>query len=148
MFYDEVLAQVCEQSPEFERMRLSLACVVQGTAEQAAEFCGQHEAERLCIADPEKRSYRAMGLGRATWKELLLPSEDMKQRNTQAREAGRTASLRGTFQKHSDWMLLPGAALVAPGGRVLWLHRGAHPGDLPSAIDMLILARERLRAQS
>lgn len=129
-------------------MRLPVACVVQGTAEQAAEFCGRHDVERLCVADPEKRSYRAMGLGQATWKELLLPSEDLKKRNAEARGAGRTASLRGTFQKHSDWMQLPGAALVAPGGRILWLHRGAHAGDLPSAIELLMLARERLRAQS
>jgi len=46
---------------------------------------------------------------------------------------------------HCDIFLLSGAALVAKGGKILWLHRGAHPGDLPSADGLLDRVRQNLQ---
>lgn len=123
--------QLREKLPEIESHGARLACVVQGTAEEAARFCGRHGLAECAIPDPEKESFRAMGLGRCKVTDLLLPSDELKMRRAEAAALGCGISLRGTFQAHSDILQLPGAALVARGGRILWLHRGAHPADLP-----------------
>ena len=34
--------------------------------------------------------------------------------------------------------------IVARGGKILWLHRGAHPGDLPSADELVDRVRRNL----
>jgi len=126
-----------EKQSEFERRGVALACVVQGTAEEAARFCGRHGVEALCIPDPQKESYRALGLGRASLRELIFPSDDLKRRRAEAKQAGCSNKLEGARQKHSDILQLPGAALVAEGGMVLWLHRGRHTGDVPLADELL-----------
>ena len=122
-----------ETQSQFEKRGVALACVVQGTAEEAARFCGRHGVESLCIPDPEKESYRALGLGRASLREILFASPDFKRRRAEAKQAGCSNKLEGARQKHSDIFQLSGAALVAAGGTILWLHRGRHTGDLPSA---------------
>ena len=126
-----------EKRSEFGRRGVALACVVQGTAEEAARFCGRHGVESLCIPDPRKESYRALGLGRASLKELLFPSDDLKRRRAEAKQAGCSNKLEGASQKHSDIFQLPGAAFIAAGGTILWLHRSKHTGDLPSADGLL-----------
>jgi len=135
-----------EKRSEFERRGIALACVVQGTAEEAARFCGRHGVESLCIPDPQKESYRALGLGRASLRELLFASPHLKRRRAEAKQAGCSNKLEGARQKHSDIFQLPGAALVAPGGTVLWLHRGKHTGDLPLPDELLEIVRGFLPA--
>ena len=126
-----------EKQAEFEKRGVALACIVQGTAEEAARFCGRHGVEAICIPDPEKASYKAMGFGRASLKELLFATPDLKRRRAEAKAAGCSNKLEGARQKHSDIFQLPGAALVAPGGVVLWLHRGKHTGDLPLPAELM-----------
>ncbi len=129
--------QLHEKLAEFEKRGVGLACVVQGTAEEAERFCGRHQLASQCVPDPGRESYRAMGFPRARWRNLLLPSREVLRHRSRAKEAGCGVSLSGTFQKHSDVRQLPGAALVAPGGRIVWLHRSAHVADLPSADELL-----------
>jgi len=131
-----------EKQSEFERRGVALACVVQGTAEEAARFCGRYGVESLCIPDPNKESYRALGLGRASVWELIFPSDDLKRRRTEAKQAGCSNKLEGARQKHSDIFQLSGAALVAERGTILWLHRSKHTGDLPSADGLLEIVRK------
>ena len=126
-----------EKQGEFEKRGVALACVVQGTADEAARFCGRHGVEALCIPDPQKESYRALGLGRASLRELIFPSDDLKRRRAEAKQAGCSNKLEGARQKHSDVFQLSGAALMATGGTILWLHRAKHTGDLPSADGLL-----------
>jgi hypothetical protein len=137
---------VREQRSGIDAAGLAVACVVQGTADDVRRFCGRHGIEALCVPDPDKASYRAMGLERTSWGALLRPSSDLKRRRGEARASGCGVSLSGTFRRHSDVLQLPGAALVARGGEILWLHRGTHPGDLPPIARLLEVARERLRA--
>ena len=126
-----------EKAGEFEKRGVALTCVVQGTAEEAARFCGRHGVEALCIPDPRRESYAALGLGRASWREILFASADLKRRRAEAKRAGCSNNLTGARQKHSDILQLSGAALMAAGGTILWLHRSRHTGDLPSADELL-----------
>jgi hypothetical protein len=78
-----------------------------------------------------------MGLERTRWLNIIFASPAERWHRARAKQQGCTVSLEGAFQKHSDILQLPGAALVAKGGEILWLHRGASTGDLPTANDLL-----------
>lgn len=85
-----------------------------------------------------------MGFGRTSWKAMIFPSGDLKRRRAEAKQAGCSVSVQGSFQKHSDILQLPGAALMARGGRILWLHRGQHTGDLPSLAELIDVVKSHL----
>jgi hypothetical protein len=133
-----------ETLPQFSERGIRIGCVVQGTAEEASRFCGRHGVEAVCIPDPKRDSYRAMGLERTSWWNILFPSAEGKRRRAAAKAAGCSISMEGTFQKHSDVLQLPGAALFAKGGKILWLHRGSSPSDLPSPAALLAEVTRRL----
>jgi predicted amidohydrolase len=61
----------------------------------------------------------------------------LRRRRKEASAAGCSVSLSGTLQKHSDILQLPGAALIARGGEIIWVYRGTHPGDLPPPHELL-----------
>jgi hypothetical protein len=137
----ESLTQLREKLPEFEKLKVGLACVVQGTAAEAAEICGQYRMAEKCVPDPEKESYKRLGLDRTTLGAMVFASGELRARRKENRAAGFSVSLKKSFLPHCDIFLLPGAALVARGGKILWLHHGAHPADLHSADELLEKAR-------
>jgi len=100
----------------------------------------------VCIPDPKRESYCAMGLERTNWWSILFPTPEGRKRRAAAKAAGFPVSLRGTLQKHSDILQLPGAAFVAQGGRILWLHRGSSPANLPTSAELLEIAQRELTA--
>jgi hypothetical protein len=127
-----------ETQPKLAERGVALACIVQARPGELRALCG---AELDCIADPAHESHGAMGLGRMSfWK--LFTSLELYRRRTQASAQGFKQSWSRTFARESDTLLVPGAALVARGGRILWLYRGEHAGDLPAADDLLAVASE------
>jgi len=135
-----------ETLPQFDVRGIRVACIVQGTAEEMGKFCGRHGVASVCIPDPKRESYRAMGLERTDWWSILFPTPEGRRRRAAAKAAGFPISFKGTIQKHSDVLQLPGAALVARGGRIQWVHRGSSPSDLPSPTQLLHTAQELLSA--
>lgn len=133
----ESLTQLREKLPEFKRHGVRLACIVQGTAAEAGEICGAYGMAGNCIPDPEKQSYANMGLDRTTLRAMVFASPELRQKRKENRAAGFSVSLKKSFMPHCDIYLLPGAALVARDGKILWLHRGKNPGDLPPADALL-----------
>jgi len=133
-----------ETLPQFEERGIRIGCIVQGTAQEMARFCGRHGVASVCIPDPKRESYRAMGLERTDWWSILFPTPEGRRRRTAAKAAGFPISFKGTIQKHSDVLQLPGAALVAQGGRIQWIHRATSPSDLPSPSQLLQTAQQPL----
>lgn len=127
-----------ETQPKLSERGVRLACIVQARPAELRKLCG---AELHCIADPSHASYAAMGLGRTSvWR--LFTTLELYRRRAAASRAGFRQGWRRTFARESDTLLLPGAALIARGGRILWLYRGEHPGDLPAADNLLAVASE------
>ena len=83
-----------------------------------------------------------MGFSRARWWDIVFGSAELKRRRREALAAGCSNNVEGTRQTHSDVLQLPGAALVAQGGKILWLHRGKHTGDLPLTPALLEIVRQ------
>jgi peroxiredoxin len=111
-----------------------VVAIGQGTADEAARVCEQIGISFPCLGDPEKTSYRAFGLRRAGWREIVL--EPMRAGN-EAVKKGYRVSIRGSLMPHSDWFQLPGVAIVDRAGIVRWLHRAQHSGDIPAPATVL-----------
>ena len=104
-----------EKLPEFEKLSVRLACIVQGNGKDAAELCGPFGLTANCVPDPKSESYQKLGLDRTTWMELLRPSHELRRRRKENRDAGFSIHFKRSFRGTCDILLLPGAALVAAG---------------------------------
>ncbi len=70
----EMIETLAGISTEMESNGLSLVVVTQGTPEEAKVFCSDHAPGVTCLADPERKAYRAYGLERANfWQVFLSP---------------------------------------------------------------------------
>ena len=110
-----------------------------GPQAKADEFCGPYGPAARCIGDPDRASYRAMGLENFSFLKMFTDLGLMRRR-AENRAAGFSQDWAAT--KLSDAAQLPGAALVDADGVLRWIHRGSHPGDLPPMRAMLERARE------
>ena len=122
---------------EVSRVRVLGAQVVaigQGTAAEAGRICGRMGIDFPCLGDPEKTSYRAYGLRRAGWREIIL---DPMREGSAAMKAGYKVSIAGSLMRHSDWFQLPGVAIVDTDGIVRWLHQAQHSGDIPAPLTVV-----------
>jgi hypothetical protein len=115
--------------PAVEARGAQVVAIGQGTPDETARVCGQMGVTFPCLGDPEKTAYRAYGLGRGGWREILL---DPMRAGNEAVRKGYRVSIRGSLMPHSDWFQLPGVAIVDRAGVVRWLHRARHSGDVPA----------------
>ncbi len=68
----EMVDELVVAAPSIQEKNLALAIVTQGTPEQAMDFCKQRAPGLLCLADPERKAYKAYGLERASlWQTFL-----------------------------------------------------------------------------
>ena len=111
-----------------------VVAIGQGTADEAGRICAQMGVDYPCLGDPEKASYRAYGLRRAGWREIIL---DPMREGSEAMKKGYKVSIRGSLMRHSDWFQLPGVAIVDREGVLRYLHRARHSGDIPAPAAVL-----------
>lgn len=130
-----------ESEAAFESAGIAVRFMVIGTADEAREFCGRFGDPSRCLPDPEKISYRAMGFGDYNLFRLFTDKALIARRN-ENRAAGFKQDWGAT--KLRNGAQLPGAAVFDASGEIRWVHRGAHPGDLPPMRQMLEEARRAL----
>ena len=120
--------------PAVEARGAQVVAIGQGTAAEAADVCRRMGVGYPCLGDPEKASYRAYGLPRGGWREILL---DPILAGNRAVRQGHRVSIGGSLMAHSDWFQLPGVAIVDRAGVVRFLHRARHSGDVPAPAAVL-----------
>lgn len=70
----EMLSQLMNARGEIERAGLTLVVVTQGMPSEAKKFCNEHAPHTICLADPERKSYRSFGLARGNvWQVFIAP---------------------------------------------------------------------------
>lgn len=70
----EMLDHILRARADIERAGLRIVAVTQGKPSEAAAFCKERAPGIICLADPERRAYRAYGLGRGNmWQVYLSP---------------------------------------------------------------------------
>jgi peroxiredoxin len=68
----EMLDEIVAGRDRIEKSGLEIAIIMQGTPEATAEFSRQFAPGLRCLADPERRAYRAYGLARGNLFQTFL----------------------------------------------------------------------------
>jgi peroxiredoxin len=122
------LVEVQRNHRMFQDVGAQVVAVAQGTAQEAEEFRRRLGIPFPCLGDPERESYGSYGLSRGGWKEIVL---DLIRTGNLAPSPGKMISVSGSFRPHGDWFQLPGVAIVDRHGKLRYLYRSRHAGDLP-----------------
>lgn len=131
-FCREHTAQLHRDAARFEAMGVAVALISVAGAEDTAAFCAERRLAPpfLCLSDPEKRAYRAYGLGRGTNSELFAP---------QVIRRGFQAALHGHFQgmPKGDPFQMPGVFIVDRSGIIRYAHKYRDASNNPSNEELL-----------
>jgi hypothetical protein len=127
-FYQEAKLKLPALQRRLGEHGIDLACVVQGTKEEAGVFWPFPEIGY--IPDPEKESYKLIGLERTSLLKIFCPDRELKARRAEVSAMGCAVDRKGTTSRSSDVLQLPGLALIDADRKILWLHRGKSTGDL------------------
>jgi peroxiredoxin len=68
----DMLDMLVDAQPDLNHRGMRLATVMHATPAEAKAFAAVRAPGLLCLADPERKAYRAYGLGRGTMRQTLL----------------------------------------------------------------------------
>ena len=111
----EMLYQLGQLKPELAEKGLSLAVVTQGKPEETKAFCGERIPEVTCLSDPERKAYRAYGLGRGKLRQTVLSWRVMRSNSRLAKSKGWKPDLPPEGQ---DAFQMSGLFIIGPDGRI------------------------------
>ncbi len=121
--FDHV-ARIRERFEELTAAGIRTVAVTMGDAAQAAKFRESRKLHCEVLADPGLKAYAAYGLEKGGVIRIAGP---------QMWWAGLKSVVRyGAARPVGDIWQMPGAFLVAKGGKLLYAHRAANSGDLES----------------
>jgi AhpC/TSA antioxidant enzyme len=131
-----------EVDDDFARAGISVRFMTIGSQAKADDYCARHNGGAICIGDPDKHTYAAMGLSDFDLTKLMTTPALLERRNE-----NQAAGFRQDWAATLIWDAAqnPGAAILDRDGVVRWLHRGEHPGDLPPLREMLAQAQAVIR---
>jgi peroxiredoxin len=130
----EMVDHLVVASPEFKDKNLSLVIVTQGTPEAAKAFCTERAPGVTCLADPERKAYRAYGLERANIWQSFLSLNVLRSNRRLKRERGWNPDRPPAGQ---DAMQMAGTFIIAPDGRIRLPYYYDDIADHPS-VDLLL----------
>ena len=120
-----------------QRERLAVRVVVVGFAEPLSLRAYQQRqgiGQLLVLADPDRRAYRAFGLGRGRFARVWLDPR------VWARYLRLILAGARPEPAHEDPLQLGGDALIDADGRITWIYRSRGPEDRPT-ISQIAAAR-------
>jgi hypothetical protein len=129
---------VANRIDEVRSLGINVAAVSMSRPDVLAQYVAKRPSPVPILADPERKVYAALGLGRTTWARLLRP-----------RIAWRYLKLIAGGERvrrvpeGEDPLQTGGDFLVSRDGRVLWAYRSEDPTDRPSIDELLAVARDR-----
>lgn len=119
---------------EFEARGAQLVAVGQGSEEEAGRYCAEYASGFPCLGDPDRTSYKHLGLERGDWWTTVV-----KPFFTDTRESVRlvrSADLAASQLDASDVLQLGGVAIVDREGVLRYLHVAKTTADLPPNEEM------------
>jgi peroxiredoxin len=124
--------QLHRSKAQFENNGFQVVLVGLGTFDQAEAFKKQFSLSFPIICDPEKKLYRAYGLGRGSVVSMASPALLLKGLKTLSR-----GHIPGVPQ--GDVMQMPGVFLIDTYGNIRYAHYSKDPSDNPSIETLLAL---------
>jgi hypothetical protein len=122
-----------EHRTEIEDLDARLVVVGTGAGFQARRLMDQGLPFE-CLVDPEARLYRALGIGRVSWRAALLPATYLNYWRGW-RRGGRQHEVTG------DPRRLSGVAVFDAGQRLRWRYVARTIGDYPPVTSLLTALR-------
>jgi peroxiredoxin len=111
----EMLDQFAQLKPELEKRGLSLAVITQGNPDETRAFCEERIPGVICLSDPERKAYRAYGLGRGRLNQTVLSLRVMRSNRDLQKRKGWKPELP---PKGQDAMQLAGTFIIGSDGRI------------------------------
>jgi peroxiredoxin len=111
----ELLYQLEQLNPELTEKGLSLVVVTQGKPEETKAFCGERIPGVTCLSDPERKAYRAYGLGRGKLRQTVLSWRVMRSNSRLSKSKGWKPELPPEGQ---DSFQMSGLFIIGPDGRI------------------------------
>jgi peroxiredoxin len=130
----EMVDQLVAAAPAIHAKGLALAIVTQGTPEQALVFCQERAPGLLCLADPERKAYKAYGLERASLWQTFLSLNVWRSNQRLKQRRGWNVEWP---PKGQDAMQMAGLFVIAPDGRIRLPYYYDDIADHPST-DLLL----------
>lgn len=130
----ELVEQLVAAHMDLRAKNLAVAIVTQGIVADAKVFCEQRAPGFLCLADPERKSYRAYGLERASLWQSFLSMNVWRSNLRLKRERGWKTELPPTGQ---DALQMAGLFVISTDGRVRLPYYYDDIADHPS-VDLLL----------
>lgn len=129
----EMLSELVDGQDQIRKNGLSIAVITQGTPESTKLFATQFAPGLLCLADPERKAYKAYGLERGTLFQTFL--------NLKVLLAVRNSQKRGYKieppPQGQDAMQMSGSFIINPEGRILLPYYYDNIADHPK-LDLLL----------
>lgn len=113
----------------YHQRGIAVAAVGQGSGEEAGRFCARFGATLPCVGDPERRSYRTLGLTRGGFWKVM--GRGLLTRPVDSLQKIASADYEGARLASSDVWQLGGVALFDAAGRLRRLHVADDPSDIP-----------------
>jgi len=126
--------QVQESLGEYRSRGASVTAIGQGTGDEAAHYAEKWGVDFPILGDPEGAAYTAYGMHRGNWWTVLFRALLTKPIESMGRIF--EADLAGAQLAATDVLRLGGVAIVAPDGRLRFLHRAQEPDDIPPESDV------------
>jgi peroxiredoxin len=130
---------VAEHYSEFQELGVGVVAVSMSRPEGVARYLAERTLPFPLLADPERKAYAALGLGRTTWTRIARPG--VLWRYTKLVAGG--AKVR-RVPEGEDPLQTGGDFLVDADRRLLWAHTSPDPTARPAVRDLLAAARKYL----
>ena len=130
----EMVDMLAKAAPEIKSSGLGLAFVTQGTPEATKAFCEERAPGQICLADPDRKAYRAYGLERASIWQTFLSRRVWQSNRRLKKERGWNADLPPAGQ---DAMQLAGTFVISTDGRIRLPYYYDNIADHPP-VDLLL----------
>jgi peroxiredoxin len=111
----EMLAQLANLKPALAEKGLALILVTQGKPAETKAFCEERIPGVTCLADPERKAYRAYGIGRGKLRQTFLSWRVLQSNRRLAKRMGWKIELPPEGQ---DALLMSGVFIIGPDGRI------------------------------
>jgi peroxiredoxin len=123
----EMLEQLVAAQERIRAAGLNIAIVLQGDPASSAAFAAEYASGLLCLADPERKAYRAYGLERGTLFQTFLNPKVWSAVSLSTRKGYRVERP----PKGQDALQMSGMFIIGRNGRIELPYYFDHIADLP-----------------
>jgi len=130
-----MVAQLRDNKPRFDELGARVLCIGMDNLDSAARFRSKHDLPFTLLVDSRRESYKALDIQKGSVRDLIGPSVWKG-----ALRSFRAGNLQGKIRGNP--YQLGGAAVIATGGEIVYLHRSENAADNAPIEELIDALRE------